>query len=156
MTSLTRILYTSAAAPTLNEESLKRLIKSVRGTNAALCVTSMLVRCGSYFLQVLEGNPDTVEELFSRITRDQRHSGIMVLAKEQAEQQLFGHWPLGFSVLTPAQVAMLSGAQTSGVDQLCLTDLNVGRAKHLLSALTRAGDQRAATVSNRMAACAAA
>src|SRR5689334_14639595 len=42
MTSLTRILYTSAAAPNLDGESLKRLIKSVRGTNAALCVTSML------------------------------------------------------------------------------------------------------------------
>jgi hypothetical protein len=154
MTSLTRILYTSAAGSSLDGESLKRLIKSARGTNAALCVTSMLVRCGSDFLQVLEGNPDTVEELFSRITRDQRHSGISVLVKEHADQHLFGHWPLGFSVLTAAQVAMLSGAQNSGIEELSLTELNVGRAKHLLSALTRAGDQRAA--SGQMQACAAA
>jgi len=142
MTSLTRILYTSAAGSALDGESLKRLIKSARATNAALCVTSMLVRCGDEFLQVLEGNPDTVEELYSRISRDQRHTGITLLVKEHAEQQLFGHWPLGFSVLTPAQVATLSGAQTSGIEQLALTELNVGRAKHLLSALTRAGDQR--------------
>ena len=155
MTSLTRILYTSAVAPTLDGESLKRLIKSAHGTNAALCVTSMLVRCGSDFLQVLEGNPDTVDELFCRITRDQRHSGVTVLAREQADQQLFGHWPLGFSVLSPAQVAMLSGAHSAGIDELALTELNVGRAKHLLSALTRAGDQRAAT-GTRVAARAAA
>lgn len=154
MTSVTRILYTSAPSPSLDGESLKRLIKSARGTNAALCVTSLLVRCGGYFLQVLEGNPDTVEELFCRISRDQRHAGVSMLAREKADQHLFGHWPLGFSVLSPVQVAMLSGAQSSGVKELSLTELNVGRAKHLLSALTRAGDQRAN--SGRMAACAAA
>ena len=150
MTSLTRIIYTSAAAPSLDGETLKGLIKSARGINAALCVTSMLVRSGDRFLQVLEGNPDTVDELFGRVSRDQRHSGVTVLVREHAEQPLFGHWPLGFSMLSPAQVAALSGAKNSGVNELCLTELNVGRAKHLLSALTRAGDQSATT--GRMAA----
>jgi len=50
---------------------------------------------------------------------------------------------------------MLSGAHSAGIDELALTELNVGRAKHLLSALTRAGDQRAAT-GTRVAARAAA
>lgn len=135
MHALTRIIFTSSAGGTLDRESLKRLLSAARANNSALRVSGVLVQAGSHFLQVLEGNPDTVDELFARIARDQRHSNVVLLVRESAEQQLFGAWPLGFSTLSIQQIAALSGANEAGIHDLGISELNVGRAKRLLNAL---------------------
>ena len=114
---------------------MKRLLSAARGNNSALRVSGVLVQSGSHFLQVLEGYPDTVDELYARIARDQRHSNVVALVREPIEQQLFGAWPLGFSTLSSQQIAALSGANESGVSDLGIPDLNVGRAKRLLNTL---------------------
>lgn len=142
MQSLIRVIYTSTAADGLDREAMKRLLSTARASNAAFRVTGVLVHAGSQFLQALEGNADTVDELFARITRDPRHSGVLTLVREPVEQRMFDAWHLGFSTLSPLQIATLCGANESGISVLGIAELNVGRAKRLLNAL--AGSARRA------------
>lgn len=135
MQALIRIIYTSTAADSSDREAMKRLLSSARANNAAFRVTGVLVHTGSQLLQALEGNADTVDELFARIARDPRHSNVLTLVREPVEERLFDAWHLGYSTLSPLQVATLCGANESGISVLGILDLNVGRAKRLLNAL---------------------
>jgi hypothetical protein len=141
MESLTRIIYTSTTAGDIDRESMKRLLSRARGINAALHVSGVLVHMGSKFLHALEGNPDTVDELFARIARDPRHTNVVPLVRESVGQRVFSGLPLGYTTLSPMQMAALSGANEAGITKLCISELNVGRAKRMLNALANSAQR---------------
>ena len=43
---------------------------------------------------MLEGTPDAVEHAFERIRRDWRHSDLVVLRREPAEERMFDGCPM--------------------------------------------------------------
>jgi hypothetical protein len=47
-------------------------------------------------LQVLEGAPTVVKQLFARIERDERHHRVVVLAQKDVDGPSFGDWSMGF------------------------------------------------------------
>ena len=56
----------------------------------------MLLFVDQTFFQVLEGDPDVVQELYEKIGRDQRHCNVLMLAKSEIEERNFGDWSMGF------------------------------------------------------------
>jgi hypothetical protein len=57
----------------------------------------MLVHSDGDFLQVLEGEPDNVIEVYSRISVDPRHRDISLLQRGLAYgDRLFPNWAMGF------------------------------------------------------------
>jgi hypothetical protein len=64
-------------------------------TNRSLDVSGILMAVGDFFLQVLEGQEDTVEELLGKIGRDERHSDIRVLYRGSLPDRIFGQWSMG-------------------------------------------------------------
>ena len=142
MQPLAHLIYTSTIAQSLDAATLKQLVSAARRNNAALGVTSVLVQSGLEFLQAIEGTPDIVEGLHSRIARDPRHANVTTLVVEPAEHRLFADWALGFTSLTPQQVASLSGAQAAGIEQISLLDLTVGRAKRMLASIASSASRQ--------------
>ncbi|OAN40187.1 BLUF domain-containing protein [Microbacterium sp. H83] len=93
---LISLVYTSTASQPFRETALEELLSVCRTRNASRHVTGMLLYREGRFIQVLEGDPETVERLVETIGRDPRHRDMRILLTEQIEERRFGDWTMGY------------------------------------------------------------
>jgi len=75
---------------------VKPLLATCRRNNRRLDVTGCLVYTGEHFAQVLEGQPQTVQELVRRIETDERHQDCMVLTRRGLTIRQYPNWSMGY------------------------------------------------------------
>lgn len=94
------LTYRSDAAALLPFSALADICFRSAVRNQELGITGFLVEHEGTFLQVLEGEPETVERLFERIAADPRHGNVTVLMREISDdQRSFGFWAMNFGPL---------------------------------------------------------
>jgi hypothetical protein len=96
MSKLFRIAYVSTASKLFNSTELRDMLKESHARNQEAGITGMLLYKDGQFMQVLEGTPEAVTATFSRISRDSRHHGIMVLVKGAVQERRFPGWSMAF------------------------------------------------------------
>ena len=96
MSKLFRIVYVSTAAKLFNSAELRDMLKESHARNREAGITGMLLYKDGQFMQVLEGTLEAVTATFSRISRDPRHHGIMVLLKGAVQERRFPDWSMAF------------------------------------------------------------
>jgi hypothetical protein len=79
---------------------LKIILAKAIANNTALGVTGGLVFNRKYFLQVLEGDSSSVNKVFAAISKDPRHSKIVVVEIKPVHERLFGAWSMGYAAAT--------------------------------------------------------
>ena len=90
-----RLIYRSTARPdTLESENLAKLLQECASNNARLDVKGLLVVSGTRFLQVLEGSPRFVNEIFAAIMKDERHSEVELVSYEGTAKPHFYDWSM--------------------------------------------------------------
>ncbi|QFU76301.1 diguanylate phosphodiesterase [Halioglobus maricola] len=94
----------------------------------------MLLYAEGDFFQVIEGHPDTVEELFKKISADERHGKVTVIIREPIAQRSFADWTMGYADLSAEEAESAIGVNDFFSKGNSLGDLTEGRAKKLLSA----------------------
>ncbi|MGK2922459.1 MAG: BLUF domain-containing protein [Methyloceanibacter sp.] len=83
--ALLRLAYVSTSAiagDPRERESIADILMSSRRNNETAGITGALLATDDRFAQVLEGEQETVEETYARITRDRCHVDIVLLLKE--------------------------------------------------------------------------
>jgi hypothetical protein len=95
-TPMLQLVYASAAARGLTPSDIDNILAKARTRNAAMDLTGVLLYAGDNFLQVLEGPDAAVEQVFSAIKKDQRHTGLMTLLRRQVPARNFQNWSMGF------------------------------------------------------------
>jgi hypothetical protein len=134
MKSLISLIYASRSTESFHEHEIPDLLQQVRIANAKQEITGMLLYiCGS-FLQVLEGQPEMVDAVFSRIQRDQRHAQLRLIARESIPERAFEGWTMMHKTLDPIEAGELIGETDYFTSPTWSTELDVSRAKKLLSA----------------------
>ncbi|WP_293994287.1 diguanylate phosphodiesterase [Sphaerotilus sp.] len=132
MPALTHLIYSSAATRAFSNEDLATLLAHARTKNAMQGVTGMLLHVDGSFLQVLEGEPESVGAVFQTICADPRHTQIVTIIREPIQRRAFSDWSMGHPQVTPEELAEIDGANDFFTGGACLTRLNQGRAKKLL------------------------
>ena len=69
----------------------------------------MLLYKDGNFMQVLEGDEDTVRALSTKIADDPRHRGLITLLQGPREERQFPDWSMGFCDLASAEVLSIPG-----------------------------------------------
>jgi Sensors of blue-light using FAD len=134
MKSLISLIYASRSTEHFHEHEIPELLQQVRIANAKQEFTGMLLYiCGS-FLQVLEGQPEMVDAVFSKILRDKRHTQITIIANESIPERAFEGWTMMHKTLDPVEAGELIGEIDYFISPTWLTQLDVSRAKKLLLA----------------------
>ncbi|MFI6225156.1 BLUF domain-containing protein [Nocardia salmonicida] len=95
------LIYSSQATFVLSDEEISVLLDRARELNAADDVTGLLVYVRfdgdrAAFVQVLEGDENTVERTYARIQRDELHTDLLVLARAGIQQRRFSQWSMKF------------------------------------------------------------
>lgn len=96
MDELFRIVYVSTAAPGLGDRDIEDLLNVSQSNNDERYITGYLVHNGSSFMQLLEGPAGEVEEIYARILRDRRHSGVVRIQAEWVRERVFPNWSMNY------------------------------------------------------------
>jgi hypothetical protein len=90
------IIYMSSAVVPFSPADLQALLEISRRNNTALGVTGLLLYKDGNFLQVIEGDQGGVEQLFAKISLDQRHGNVVAFFKEDIPAREFPDWSMAF------------------------------------------------------------
>ena len=94
-----RIMYMSRATRYISDKELEELLEVSRNNNQKKALTGLLIVKGRTFLQCLEGNKNDVEEIYSKILNDDRHTGIIDLIEENISHRIFPNWTMAYKNL---------------------------------------------------------
>jgi hypothetical protein len=145
MNSLIHLIYASDVSPKFQEHEIPDLLKVIRPANARRAITGMLLFSGTSFLQVIEGDPANVDDLFARIALDPRHVKVTKVVRESIQGRLFGDWYMDFATVDPNS-DVESGADTAP-DHGSFTGISPVRAKRLFAKLWTPSWQKSRNVS---------
>ena len=89
-----QLVYISKATVPFTTDSLKELTEVANVNNEKLNVTGCMIYASGYFLQLLEGSAESVDILYRKIEKDDRHKGTKLLleSKVDEDRRLFDKW----------------------------------------------------------------
>ena len=107
-----RITYVSVASRPVSPEELDQILTISIRNNARCGVTGILLRCGQFFFQILEGDESSVDLTLSRIRNDDRHHDVQLLKVEPAIQaRQFPEWSMQTIQLDDSNDALIQALQ---------------------------------------------
>ena len=119
------LVYISAAEYLMSDEELKGILEVSRKNNTNIQVTGLLLYHDGNFIQVLEGEKDTIRGLYDKIAIDNRHAYMFKMLEGTLEKRNFPDWSMGFKALTVAEFQQLNGYRELDRDAF----LSTGAAK---------------------------
>jgi len=114
-----QLTYRSKAIEDITPNSIYEIVKVAKEFNASVDITGCLVFDNGYFIQILEGKKEQVEELYFKIKKDKRHTFANVLSKGIAPKRIFETWDMAYMNLTD-----LSVGDKNDLVQKARTELN--------------------------------
>lgn len=90
-------VYVSRISPGQRDNlrpTVRNILTQAQHLNARDNVTGLLVFNSSFFAQALEGESETIERTFGRISRDIRHSAPVILLSQSIAERSFGAWTM--------------------------------------------------------------
>jgi hypothetical protein len=96
---LNYIVYSSKKNSSIGDAQLKPLLEQAQEKNKALGITGILIDYDQTFLQYIEGENDSITELFSRIKSDSRHHSVELQFEGSIEKRLFPDWSMALQIV---------------------------------------------------------
>ena len=91
---LKSLTYTSLAGLDLEAADLEAIHRTARELNALEGITGLLIFNGTHFLQIIEGDPEAIDDLVERLRRDPRHSSVEIRDEHEVEERSFPDWSM--------------------------------------------------------------
>ncbi|QBA63529.1 BLUF domain-containing protein [Muriicola soli] len=91
-----QLTYRSRASEGIGKEQIMEIVEEAAAFNSRFDITGCLVFDQGYFIQILEGEKETINELYKKITKDRRHFQFEILSKGEATDRLFKSWDMGY------------------------------------------------------------
>jgi len=96
MDNLSRLLYVSTAANIVTDDDLRQILESSRSNNEKQGITGVLCASGKHFVQVLEGDGNTLIRLYGKILEDKRHHNCILIGLAPIAEKIFNQWSMGY------------------------------------------------------------
>lgn len=96
---LFELIYHSQASPNLAENEHENILSTAREFNQAHNITGCLLFHKGQFLQMLEGEFETINQLYAKIRKDKRHQDVITLHMKEIESRIFDKWSMAYKVI---------------------------------------------------------
>ncbi|GAB4544041.1 MAG: hypothetical protein Tsb0013_00810 [Phycisphaerales bacterium] len=94
-TALRHLVYRSSATGEVSDETLEAIRRTACSRNQPESITGFLLFADGCFLQLLEGPPEAVGELYTDIQRDPRHHALELLLDAPCARRSVPNWSMG-------------------------------------------------------------
>jgi Sensors of blue-light using FAD len=119
-----QIFYSSQATADMSIADLEQILVDARAGNEARNVTGVLVFVDGVFLQILEGEKDTVVCLMSSIAADSRHRTVKVFHEAEIGERTFGNWRMAYLNANAEQLSTWLGLPGTATIESVLNDID--------------------------------
>lgn len=99
--ALQELIYTSLAQTSASKDVVQDILDTSHRNNIANGVTGLLLFDGVRYIQILEGEPKNVEQLFDTIRNDKRHTALELLHSGGIDGRAFEDWRMAYEALPP-------------------------------------------------------
>ncbi|MFT4683655.1 MAG: hypothetical protein ACI8RP_000076 [Urechidicola sp.] len=120
---LRRIAYTSQSLEQFSKRDLLNLLHDARAFNKIDNITGVLMHRKGNFLQVFEGESETVGDLLTRILNDPRHNKIKIMLDASVDRRLFSNWAMGCADFDKPELSLIPGIRTDLRDPKVIKDI---------------------------------
>lgn len=93
------ICYLSKATPSSRDAGYSHLFQTLLKFNTENNITGVLLYNEGFFLQVLEGKKETLQNLIQQIQRDSRHKEMLIILDQPIDNRIFKKYSTGFSII---------------------------------------------------------
>ena len=90
------LTYESVAAKEFSNSEMDELLEKARSNNRKHEITGCLIYYMGGFIQVLEGEKDVIEKLYSKIKVDKRHRKVHMFSDDDIEIRTFPNWGMAY------------------------------------------------------------
>lgn len=97
------ICYISKEVISSNDLGYSNLFQSLLKFNTENSITGVLLYNEGFFLQVLEGEKETLQNLIQQIQRDSRHKEMLIILDKPIKDRIFKEYITGFSIIENTQ-----------------------------------------------------
>lgn len=97
---LVQLTYASRISKALASEDIKNILQQSQTNNQADGVTGALCLSNGIFLQILEGDRNTVNSVYHKILQDSRHKDPAILDYREVTARQFSEWSMGLITRT--------------------------------------------------------
>ena len=91
-----QLTYHSVAKPDITSKDVEDIMAIATKNNSELGVTGCLLYHNKFFLQILEGEKQVVQELFEKIKLDDRNDQVTLLSTDESESRIFEEWSMAY------------------------------------------------------------
>jgi hypothetical protein len=96
MNVIYHLLYISEQSRLFSDSDVERILNISSVNNHELALTGILIKNGNFFIQLLEGKQETVNQLYQKISLDPRHTRIKTLMTFSDSTRMFPQWSMGY------------------------------------------------------------
>jgi len=94
---LRRIAWSSVPSSSFSAARLGEIVAPARWNNKCNDVSGMLLYTGVHFLEILEGEESVLNEMWSRLERDDRHASLVRIGDEACNERRFADWKMAYA-----------------------------------------------------------
>jgi len=103
------LIYTSTRSESFFENNIESILNTSVENNQSKNITGLLAYHDDKFIQILEGDEETVNALFDIISADQRHCFIQKVFEGYSPERHFPDWAMAFKKITEQEYDVLKG-----------------------------------------------
>ena len=96
---MVRLIYYSHARPANTDEDVADIMQKSIRRNAGEDISGLLAYDATYFLQVLEGPPEAVNDLYRDLMSDPRHCSLRLVSYGEIAARKFQRWSMAIAYL---------------------------------------------------------
>ncbi len=98
------LCYQSTSKVPIDQKLINNILEISKMNNRQSNVTGMLLINNDIFFQILEGEEESVEKLFTKIQSDNRHTSVHRLLSGYESERSFANWSMGFKILSEGEL----------------------------------------------------
>lgn len=98
------LIYRSVAVDHITRTDITDILNTARDFNEKNNITGCLLYHNGEFVQILEGDKKTVQDLYANIEKDKRHMHVLLLAEDEKKERMFKNWSMAFHEFNPDDI----------------------------------------------------
>lgn len=123
--SLKFVSYISSQSRTMSKKSIEDFLFQVREKNKHLAITGILLLIQGKFVQYIEGPAEEIDKVYDSISKDKRHTEMILLDSGSLEKRQFTDWSMAYKEVSDKQIKEIVGQDNLNLEEVFLKNKDV-------------------------------